>query len=75
MTSLDNEKTKSVEKKQNQYDISKTLSVKFHFLIITQNQIIGKPNNLKSLRAIKQKGLNRIVENRLRSPMSEGGEP
>ena len=34
MTSLDNEKTKSVEKKQNQFDISKTLSVKFHFLII-----------------------------------------
>ena len=39
MTSLDNEKTKSEEKKQKQYDILKTVSVKFHFLIIYYRKV------------------------------------
>ena len=45
------------------------------FIKYAQNRKIGKPNNIKIVESYKVKGPTKDSQNRLWSPMAEGGEP
>jgi len=45
------------------------------FIRYAQCQKIGKPNNFKVFGTLKTKGTKQDSQNRLRSPMPEGGVP